>query len=325
MSLSRITVSVVGEGPLVDLVARHIGQRDDLEFVNVFTTHEALAQGSTTETTYARDLGCVVYLPSHEALVTGTAAEHIAGLLRAGMNVVSTVPAAMLSGVDLMAACREGGVTYHGTGGFQSRLVSRFNRAFASITRNIREIQLVEELDIGNVPLHPWVSAADAGLDNADAEGIRRAAEAIEGYYDAGLHTLADAVFGNGHDDARINVEAEKNSPRDALDRRHKSAQETGAQIVVRRSLGETVAYDSVWTKRDASNTPVKYRLNTTSTDAIGHLTLTFHVEGPDHPADVLACRGVIEAIRPVVESAPGVLHHDLDIHHVKMDDRLLV
>jgi len=34
-------------------------------------------------------------------------------------------------------------------------------------------------------------------------------------------------------------------------------------QVVVRRTLGDHVAYDSVWTKRQGGSTPLRYRLKT--------------------------------------------------------------
>ncbi|MBC7171896.1 MAG: hypothetical protein H5U40_05705 [Polyangiaceae bacterium] len=99
--------------------------------------------------------------------------------------------------------------------------------------------------------------------------------------------------------------------------------EEAPEQVVVRRTHGTRVAYDSVWTRRQGSPAPLRYRLNTTTADAVGHATITFHADPEVRPADHLTGVGLLDAIRHVHESAPGVLHHDLDIHHVKPDDRL--
>jgi hypothetical protein len=55
----------------------------------------------------------------------------------------------------------------------------------------------------------------------------------------------------------------------------------------------------------------------------VGHVTITFHGGNDVRPADHLTCVGLFEATRPVHESAPGVLRHDLEINLVKPDDRL--
>lgn len=318
MSTHRITVAVLGTGPVADLLAQRIQKRADLSLVAVLPSSEAPPAATD----------CVIYLPTSAELVAGTAAERVTGLLRAGFDVVSTAPPAALHGADaqkadLLGACRAGSSTFHGTGGFQSSLITRFNRAFASITRNIRDIELIEELDVEDMPAHPWTSPADSGLEDKKPQAINARVAAVEGYYDAGLHTLSEAVFGNDRADERIEFSAARARHDDNPKRGRSGAQDAPEQLIVRRTLGSHVAYDSIWTRRQSSSTPLCYRLNTTSTDAIGHVTITFHAEGDVRPADHLACSGLLDAIRPVYESAPGVLRHDLEINHVKTDDRL--
>lgn len=313
MTTHPITIAIVGSGPVADLLAHRIGKRTDLKLGAVRTSAEAPPE----------DTDCVLYLPTSTELGAGTAASRISGLLRAGFDVISTVPPVALSASDLLAACRAGSATFHGTGGFQSSLITRFNRAFASITRNIRNIELIEELEFGESPPYPWLACADCGLDEHDTEKLNARTANAEHFYDAGLHTLSEAVFGNERADERITCSATHTQQNDPPQRRRPAAQQGTAQVLVQRELGSHVAYDSVWTKRQGSSTPLRYRLNTTSTDAIGHVTITFHAGSDIHPADHLACIGMLDAIAPVHASAPGVLRQDLEINHVKLNDCL--
>lgn len=318
MSTPRIAVAILGTGPAADLLAQRIQKRTDLSLAAVLPTSEAPPAATD----------CVIYLPTSAELAAGTAAERVTGLLRTGFDVVSTAPPAALHNADaqkadLLAACRAGSSTFHGTGGFQSSLITRFNRAFASITRNIRDVELIEELDVEDVPAHPWTAPADAGLEDKKPQAINARVAAVEGYYDAGLHTLSEAVFGDDRAEDVIEFSAARPRHDDSPKRGRSETQEAPEQLIVRRTLGSHVAYDSIWTRRQGSSTPLRYRLNTTSADAIGHVTITFHTEGEVRPADHLACAGLLDTIRPAYESAPGVLRHDLEINHVKSDDRL--
>lgn len=313
MSTQRITVAILGSGPVAELLAQRIGQHADLKL--------ASALASTAEPAAGTD--CVLYLPTSAELETGAAASRISALLRAGFDVISTAPPLALGATDLLGACRAGSATFHGTGGFQSSLITRFNRAFASITRNIRDVELIEELDVEEVPAHPWVSCTDCGLAEHDPQALNARAHAVEGFYDAGMHTLSEAVFRDEQPNAKITFAAIR-PHRDELPQRGRAAaQDNAEQVVVRRALGEHVAYDSVWTQRQGSATPLRYRLNTTSDDAVGHVTITFHAESSVRPADHLTCNGLLDAIRPVHASAPGILRQDLEINHVKLNDCL--
>lgn len=74
------------------------------------------------------------------------------------------------------------------------------------------------------------------------------------------------------------------------------------------------------------TDVPLRWRLRTESDDARGNTRFTFHAGAtPDavHPAMHLTCRGLLAAIAPVRAGAPGILHHDLDIDHVRADHRL--
>ncbi|HVL00971.1 MAG TPA: hypothetical protein VM553_14210 [Dongiaceae bacterium] len=313
MSKQKIVIAVLGSGRVVELLTQRIGKRADL----------TLASVSAADAEPPTETDCVLYLPAINELAAGNAATRIVGLLRAGFDVVSTVPAVALAGVDLLGACREGSSTFHGTGGFQSSLITRFNRAFASITRNVRSVELIEELDVDELPAHPWASSADLGVESKDIKTITARAADIEGYYDAGLRTLSEAVFGNEQPDASVEFSASRGRSDDGKKRARKGNKEEVEHVLVSRSLGTSVAYDSVWTKRQGSSVPLRYRLGTTSADAVGHVTICFHDEGEGHPADHLTCVGLLDAVRPVYEGAPGILRNDLEINHVKTDDRL--
>jgi len=314
VSTPPITVAVLGTGPVADLVARRVEARPDLALAGSTPSTEAPPAGTA----------CVVYLPTCAELASGAATERVVGLLRAGFDVVSTAPAAALSPPDLIHACQEGASSFHGTGGFQSSLAVRFNRAFASITRDVRRVELLEELDVEDPPAHPWTVPADLGLEDADPQAVTGRAATLEGYYDAALRTLSDAVFGDTHADEEIVFSAARAHRGDALQRQSARAEATAEPVVVRRDLGAHAAYDSVWTKREGSTAPLRYQLKTETGDAVGRVTLTFHAEGAVRPADHLTSVGLLDAIVAVHRSAPGILHHDLDIYHVAPDERLM-
>lgn len=312
MSTHAISVTVLGRGPLAELLVQRIARRTDLSLVQPQTSGPA----PTTD--------CVIYLPTTAELEGGTATSRILDWLKRGYDVISSLPASALDSAELRAACRAGGTTYHGTGGLQSRLVSRVNRAFSTITRNIHMIELTEELELDEVPPHPWTTCADCGLEETEPQALQARVQTLAAYYDAGLHTLSEAVFHDAQTAAPITVTAIRPQS-DALAPRGRTVEQASLkQIVVRRSLGDNVGYDSVWTQRPGSTTPLRYRLTTTSDDAVGHVTITFHAESDISPVDHLICGALLDAIRPVYESAAGILHHDLEINYLKLNECLV-
>lgn len=311
MIMKKISVAILGTGPLASLLSQRLEKSRELTLAAVSVNSEAPPTNSQ----------CVIYLPTVAELADDTAGRRISELLRSGFNVVSTAPAETLQGIDLLAACREGKSSYHGTGGFQSTLVSRFNRAFAAITRNIRDVELTEELDVETAPAHPWVASSDSGLDAADAQALSAQVAHVGGYYDAGLRLLSDAVFGDADKSTAVSANAARTERTAAQKLRAKAAHDA-EQICVCRNLGNKVAYDSVWTKRSGGSTPLRYRFSTRSADAVGHVSINFHADNGVRPADHLAASGLLDAIAAVVKSAPGILRHDLDIWQVKSDDR---
>lgn len=309
--MERISVAILGSGRIVQLLSQRISSRHDLHLIGV----AAIDQEPSA------DARCVIHLPSSEDMGSGNINPRICSLLRAGFNVVSTVPPEALDKAAILAAAREGGSTFHGSGGFQTRLTTRFNRAFASITRNLSKVELVEELDIGDETAYPWPSPVETGLDDTDPQLLASRAGLVRAFYEAGLHALADAAFADTQAEQPITEEVYRRQPDHGPARTGKTRPDD--QLRVMRALGSSVTYDSEWTRNSASDTPLRYRLTTTSSDAIGHVTITFQQGGDIHPADHLTCSGLLDALRPVVASAPGILHHDLDIYHVKADDRL--
>lgn len=286
MSPQPIPVAVLGTGPIADRIATRIAARRDLTLTGRVGPDATPPAGSA----------CAVYLPTRDDLGSGAAAARITALLRSGIDVVSTTPTESLRGADLLGACRAGSSTFHGTGGFEGRLITRFSRAFASITRNLRDVELIEELD----------------LDEPSLEDAR----ALEGQYVEGLRSLSDAVFGDRGLDATVTSDASR--VRDEGTHRSRTSKDTTTdQVIVRRTLGERIAYDSIWSRRSGSGAPLRYRLNSRSADAIGHVSIRFHAGDGLHPADHLTIGGILDAIAPLVASAPGVLHHELGIHRV--------
>ncbi|MGH8492989.1 MAG: hypothetical protein ACRERR_07780 [Moraxellaceae bacterium] len=294
--MKAISIAILGTGPLADLIAKRIEARKDLHLAGVVVSTEKPPS----------DSACVIYLPSATEQEAGSSAARITELLRAGFNVVSTLPAEALPRADILAACKEGKSSFHGSGGFQSSLISRFNRAFASITRNIRDVELIEERDVedGGLPTSDKAQSAEAGA-----------------YYEAGLNLLSEAVFGEGKVGGDITRSALRTqAPASARLSPHKTP--AAEQLCVCRTLGEHVSYDSVWTQRTGNSAPLRYRFNTRSSDALGYVSIDFHAGNGASPTDHLAASGLLDAVHAVQESAPGILRHDLDIWQVKADDR---
>lgn len=310
MSMERIRISVVGAGRLAELISQRLQARADVHYLGLL---------SATQNP-AADTDCILYLPTSTGLASGSDSTRISELLKSGFDVISSAPLEALDQADISAACRTGKSTFHGSGGFQSRLISRFNRAFAAISRNIESVELIEELDIEAAPAHPWEQPADSGIEEKKVADLTRQAEVVDGYYQAALQLLSDAVFDSADQEKPSKTKAARVTA-NALERSRGSAE--AAQMVVQRSLGERVIYDSIWSRRDANSVPLQYRFNSTSSDAIGHVSIRFHRTGELHPTDHLTCQGVLEAIQAVHHSKPGILRHDLDIWQVKADDRL--
>lgn len=301
------SVAILGEGPVAELLGQRITQHTSLTLAKSRSDSDLLTDGTH----------CVIYLPNSDELGDGKAAERICVLLKAGVNVVSNAPLQALDAADILSACREGNSSFHGSGGFQNRLISRFNRAFSTITRNISDIQLIEELDVEDLP-------EKSGRAQDDNKQIKALANAVEGFYEAGLHTLSDAVFSSerGSKTEKMQMSVTRAPADTGLQR--KNNKEAAERIIVKRNLGKHLAYDSVWSRRSGNEVPLQYRLITTSSDATGRVTLSFHSDGKLHPVDHLTCTGLLDAVIPVCESKAGILHHDLDINHVMPDDRLV-
>lgn len=300
--MERITVAILGQGPIADLLAKRLQKRSDITLNGVVNS----------DTELNNDVQTVVFLPDLNVLKDGQELAQVTALLRRGFNVISTTPIEALNREEILAACREGKTSFHGTGGFQTNLITRFNRAFATITRNISDIELVEELDVKELPVH---SCCAPDQENPEPS---LAVKNIEQYYNAGLNLLSDAVFKQVPEGISPKIAPSRPTVNPDI----KKPVDDAPQIRVQRLLGDNVSYESVWTRRENSKTPLRYRLHTTSSDAIGHATITFHAESDVQPTAQLATNGILDALRPVTESKPGILRFDLDIYQVKNDER---
>lgn len=302
MNTSSITVAILGSGRVAELLVDRIGARNDVRFGGSFAVADATPTGTE----------CVIVLPTRAQLADGSAARDVRQLLRAGVDVITTAPPEAFGEAALLDACRAGGSTFHGTGGLQTRLISRFNRAFASISRNIEDVVFVEERGL----------LEDDGVDLADPRSVESFTRDWASHYDAGLRTLADAVFGTTPSAEPVTSSSVRLVRDDGPRRLGPSAEESNPSLVVRRSLGTRVSYDSRFTRRSGDDGTLRYELHTKTADAIGHVEITFHAEGGSLPAEHLACAGLLDAIEPTRSSAPGVLRHELAIDFVRPDPR---
>ena len=276
--MSKINIAILGSGPLAELCAKKIKARSDLNVLSVDAT-------SATPT----EADCLIYLPSTEELTAGDASARILSLLQQGFNVVTPVPPEAMAQPDLLAACKQGNATFHGSGGFQNSLPSRFNRAFSTITRDIRKVELTEELPV-------------EALDDTTAAKT-------DPYYQGALHTLAEAVFGDALATENGTSVVDDNSNQNELS--------------VFRSLGDQVVYASKWTRPKDNSIPLRYRLRTVSDEATGITTITFNNDSDAAITDHLTCKSLLNAVTAATRSAPGILHHDLEINYVMPDNRL--
>ena len=305
MSSPTLAVAVLGAGPLANRIADRIRARADLEV------------SARTDSTQSppEETACVVYVPTFAEIAGGTPGEVLPRLLRDGFDVISTAP---LDGhvppAELLDACRAGRSTFHATGAFQATIPARLIRSLTEVTRGIRRVQLVEELDFPETGVYPWGTRHDIGIGTTGPETATAGAAAVDGYYAAGLRVLDDAVFHNAAGTTATpsrTVEVITNSSG------------TVQKVIVDRELGPGLSYRSIWTTATADRAPLRYRLVTTTDTAKGTANVRFRFTDGLHPADHLTCVNVIEAVRPVHEHGPGIAHRDLSITRVMSDARL--
>lgn len=302
MSTHRIRVTVHGEGPLADRMADRVEARADLTLVARTAGTEQPPTGTE----------CVIYLPGAEEPAAATTA--VPHLLRAGYDVVTSLPLdERLPEADILDACRAGSSTFHASAGFQSAVAGRMARTLAEVTRDIRRVELIEEVRFPDSGVYPWDSLAGTGLGATDSEAAIAAVRAVTGYYEAGLHVLDEAVFAGAG--AAENVAT-------AVDIEIGDAGQV-ERVSVHRDLGAQVGYHSIWTRAEPDSVPLRYRLATTTDSASGTATVEFRFTDGLHPGDHLTGVGVLDALRSVNESEPGIARRDLSINYLKSDDRL--
>lgn len=306
MSPHRIRVTVHGDGRAADRITDRVAARADLTLVARTTGAEQPPTGTD----------CVVYLPGAAESAADAPGTAVPRLLRAGHDVVTALPLdEQLPVADILAACRAGSSTFHACAGFQSAMAVRMARTLAAVTRDIRRVELIEEVRFPEDGVYPWGTLAGTGLGASDSAAAVAAAQAVGGYYEAGLRVLDEAVFdGAGAEGAE--------SSATAVD------VETGedgrvARVSVHRDLGGQLGYHSIWTRAEPEGVPLRYRLVTATDSASGTATVEFRFSDGLHPGDHLTGVGVLDALRSVHESEPGIARRDLAITYLKADDRL--
>ncbi|WP_328395693.1 hypothetical protein [Nocardia sp. NBC_00416] len=305
MSSPTLTVAVLGAGLLADRIAERIGARADLEVTARLSTSQAPPEA----------VNCVVYVPAFAEIAAQTPNTVLPRLLRDGHDVISTAP---LDGhvppAELLDACRTGNSTFHATGAFQATIPARLIRSLTEVTRGIRRVELIEELDLPATGVYPWDTQCDTGIGSADAAAATAGAAAVDGYYAAGLRVLDDAVF-----QSAAGIAASPSRTVDVVT----NGSGTVQKVIVDRDLGPGLSYRSVWTTATADRAPLRYQLVTTTDTAKGTANVRFRFTDGLHPADHLTCVNVVEAVRPVHEHGPGIAHRDLSMTHLVSDNRL--
>lgn len=285
MSSSPLTVAVVGAGLLAEPIADRIGARADLELTA--RLREAPIPGGT---------GCIVYVPSFAEIAAAAPATLLPRLLRDGYDVISTAPQNSHGPESALAdACLAGDSAFHATGAFQTTVPARLIRSITEVTRDIRRVELVEELDFTGTGVYPWGAPGEVGIGVGDAAVATRAAALVDGYYTAGLRVLDEAVF-----DSTTGATVTPARTVDVVT----GSTGTVEKVIVDRALGPALSYRSVWSAATANRAPLRYRLTTTTDMAEGTANVRFKCMAGVHPADHLTCVNAVEAIRPVHERA---------------------
>lgn len=286
-----LAVAVLGTGPLTDRLAAAVGARADLALAAHLPLTQAPPAGAAV----------VVLLPA----VGEDTGEVAPRLLRDGFDVICTAPPEDVAAVR--EACAAAGRTFHATGGFQSQVAARITRSLAAAARDIRHVELVEELALPGDGVYPWATLGDSGIGGSE-DGARAAAAASGGWYAAGLRVLEDGAFGSVTDAA----------PAATVDVRTVGG--AVESVTATYTTGDRATFRTVHTAGDA---PLRYRLVTTTAAGRGTATVEFHPTAGIHPADHLTVTAVLDALRPTHESAPGITHHDQAITHLSPDPRL--
>lgn len=305
MSSPTLAVAVLGDGRLADRIAERIAARADLEVITRIPAARTPPPGTD----------CVAYVPSFAEIIADLPKTVLPQLLRDGFDVVSTAPLdGRLPLTELLDACCAGRSTFHATGAFQSTIPARLIRSLAEVTRDIRRVELIEEIDLADTAVYPWDTLRDTGIGTTGAETATAGAAAVDGYYAAGLRVLDDAVF-----DSAAGVAAAPRRAVDVVTDRFGIVE----KVIVSRELGPALSYRSVWSTATTDRAPLRYQLITTTDTTTGRANVRFRFTDGLHPADHLTCANVVDAIRPIREHSPGIVHRDLALPRLVPDHRL--
>jgi 2,4-diaminopentanoate dehydrogenase len=142
-NVGRLAIEAVEAHPELELVGVwvHSPAKAGKQFGGVTATNDV-------DQILSLDADCVVYTP-----LLGQTAE-VARILRSRKNVVTPVgwfyPKDTAGIAELEAACREGGVTLHGTGIHPGGITERFPLTLSALCTNIRHVLAEEFSDIRN-------------------------------------------------------------------------------------------------------------------------------------------------------------------------------
>jgi hypothetical protein len=142
-NVGRLAIEAVEAHPELELVGVwvHSPEKAGREFGGVAATNDV-------DEILGVDADCVVYTP-----LLGHTTE-VARILRSQKNVVTPVgwfyPKDTVGIAELEAACRDGGVTLHGTGIHPGGITERFPLTLSTLCSNIRHVKAEEFSDIRN-------------------------------------------------------------------------------------------------------------------------------------------------------------------------------
>ncbi|WP_433492834.1 hypothetical protein [Nocardia grenadensis] len=305
MSSPMLAVAVLGAGPFADRIAERIRTRAHLEVSARIENLQPPPEGTA----------CVVYVPTFAEIAADIPGSVLPELLSDGYDVISTAPLDdHVPPAELLDACRTGHSTFHATGAFQSTIPARLIRSLTEVTRGIRRVELVEELDFPEAGVYPWGGRHDIGIGATGSEAAVAGAAAVNGYYTAGLRVLDDAVFHSAAGASEI-----PSSSVEVITDGSGAVQ----KVIVDRELGPGLSYRSIWTTTTEDRAPLRYQLITTTDTARGTANVRFRFTEGLHPADHLTCVNIIEALRAVHEHDPGIAHRDLSLTRPMPDARL--
>lgn len=294
---------------------------------------------------------CVVMTPAARAIYKGL--DHdVVRLLEAGINVVAsaayhnvTMPNFLTSSrvapERLLEACHRGGTTLHGSGVHPSFLVERLVMTMAQLLDSVEHVRFIEAADFSGMPGGMWggFEAFGFGLDPAEVHNEMLIAVGGDLYYGDVLGNVAHQLFGAANGDVRVE-RSFRGLPSDRdveVGGVQIAAGTVGAVHLVHRGyLGDRcfMTNEECWYLAPAVtfrgddlpfggfSQPASYTIELTGSPANLRSQIEFEHTGGIDPITNGSVRALLDAVGPIVESAPGVLIDDPSPHY-RFDDRL--